>query len=487
MSADDANREPTGDAAHQPTEINRGNLRWRSPQANITGAGILASYSVRFWCLVLVVGVFAGVWGSLLVGLLHLTERLAYGVDRATLLGTVDASPHWRRLAALAVAAVITSVGVVVLGRRSTGGTEVTDAIWKRSGQLDFFRSLARGLLSIVIIGMGVSLGREAAPQLAGASFGSRVSDRAKLPVWQRRLLVAAGAGAGFAAIYNVPLAGTLLAMEVMLGTLALPLVLPALLCSASATAVAWIFLGDGPQYHVTFDRFHPSQLLFAVLLGPIIGLAAMGWTRLIRFANHVRPSNVGRWFAPMGAFLMLGLLSLEYPELLGNGHGIVRLTIVGSLSLGLLLMLLLLKPLVTAACIASGAPGGLLTPTLAVGSLMAAVAGTLWSHVWPGSAAEAYVLIGGAAFLAAAMQGPLTGAVLALELTNQFGTLMVPMLIAVVEATVLARLMGAHSIYSARVKDGKPPVDPPDAYSANPATVGVLDEVPPGQPPSPL
>ena len=66
-------------------------------------------------------------------------------------------------------------------------------------------------------VGLGVSLGREAAPQLAGAATASRLAEWAKLPIWQRRLLVASGAGAGFAAVYNVPLGGTLLALEVML------------------------------------------------------------------------------------------------------------------------------------------------------------------------------------------------------------------------------------------------------------------------------
>ena len=134
----------------------------------------------------------------------------------------------------------------------------MTEAIWLRSGKLDLVHSLARGVLSIVIVGMGVSLGREAGPQLVGAAFASRAAEWAKLPVWQRRLLVASGAGAGFAAVYNVPLGGTLLALEVMLGTLALALVLPALLMSVTATAVAWIFLGDHPIYHVGAVSFHP-------------------------------------------------------------------------------------------------------------------------------------------------------------------------------------------------------------------------------------
>src|SRR5207302_1207142 len=126
---------------------------------------------------------------------------------------------------ALLAAAVILIIGLRVLGRMSTGGTEVSEALWLRSGRLEFLPSLARGTLSIVTVGMGVSLGREAAPQLFGAATASRLCDWADVPVWQRRLLVAAGAGAGFAAVYNVPLGGTLLALEVLLGTLALPLV----------------------------------------------------------------------------------------------------------------------------------------------------------------------------------------------------------------------------------------------------------------------
>ena len=198
----------------------------------MTGLGIIASYSARFWTLVIGLGVISGLAAAALVGLLRLVERLSYGVHRPTLLAAVDAAPSWRRIVALLLAAVIVTVSLRVLGRASTGGTEVTEAIWLRSGKLDFVHSLARGVLSIVTVGMGVSLGREAAPQLAGAAFASRAAEWAKLPVWQRRLLVASGAGAGFAAVYNVPLGGTLLALEVMLGTLALPLVLPALLMS---------------------------------------------------------------------------------------------------------------------------------------------------------------------------------------------------------------------------------------------------------------
>jgi chloride channel protein, CIC family len=464
--------------------------RWLSPQPNLTGLGIIASYSRRFWALLIVLGVITGLAASALIKLLRLVERLTYGIHGdhiVTLLAAAEHAPGWRRIAALLAAAVIVIVGLQVLGRRSTGGTEVTEAIWLRSGRLDLLASVARSILSIVTIGMGVSLGREAAPQLVGAATASRLSEWGDLPTWQRRLVVASGAGAGFAAVYNVPLGGTLLALEVMLGTLALPLVLPALLTSITATAVAWIFLGTGPIYHIPTYVLHDSQLLYAALMGPIIGIVAVGWTRLIAAANAARPKRLGRYLAPFAAFGALGLLSLQYPQLLGNGRAIVQLTVVGQLSLGLMAVLLVLKPLVTAGCIGAGAPGGLFTPTFAVGVLLAGVGGSLWSHVWPGAAVGSYALIGGAAFLAAAMQGPLSATVLVLELTRHFDALMVPTLLAVIEATVLARRLGAASIYSARLVRAGLPDERPAGNAAAVAALYALDETLPGdftQPP---
>jgi chloride channel protein, CIC family len=451
--------------------------RYESPQPNVTGLGVIASYGVQFWGLVIFIGVLAGLGAAGLTWILHTTEHLTYGGHAATLLMAVEAAPGWRRIVALAAAAVIVVAGLWLLGRRSTGGTEVSEAIWLRSGILDFPRAVARGVISIVTVGMGVSLGREAAPQLFGAASASRLALWAEVPTWQRRLLVASGAGAGFAAIYNVPLGGALMALEVLLGTLALSLVLPALLCAVTATAVAWIFLGDKSIYTVGPVEAHAGQIVFAVLIGPVIGLLAVAWTRLIAAANHARPAGIGRWLAPVAVFLALGLLSLQYPQLLGNGRGIIQLTFDAKLSLGLLAILFLLKPLVTAACIASGAPGGLFTPTFTVGVLLAGFCGTVWAHIWPGGAEPAYALIGGGAFLAAAMQGPIAGVVLVLELTQHFNSLIVPTLIAVVEATVLSRRLGAASIYSARLAGGVTPDTAPVANTGAVAAIYALDE----------
>jgi H+/Cl- antiporter ClcA len=212
------------------------------------------------------------------------------------------------------VGAAVGSVGADVWGRVPvSGGTEVSEAVWLRGAHMALVPSVARAVISIVTVALGVSLGREGAPQLVGAASASRLSDWGALPTWQRRLLVASGAGAGFAAVYNVPLGGTLFALEVLLGTLALPLVLPALATSVIATTVAWIWLGTGPVYR-----------LLATPCTRSAGLGRRGGAdhrrRSHRLGAHHR---LGRHSPPTGrslhrpfvVFFILGLVSLRYPR----------------------------------------------------------------------------------------------------------------------------------------------------------------------------
>ncbi len=441
--------------------------QWASHQPNVTGRGIIAGYSTRFWMLVIALGLSTGVAGSLLMGLLHLVEHASWDYHSGTFLNAARAAPAWRHLAVLAGAAAVVGAGVLILQRLpASGAGEVSESLWLRGARLALLPSLALGMISIVTVGMGVSLGREAAPQLAGAATASRISDWAGLPLWQRRLLVASGAGAGMAAVYNVPLGGALFALEVLLGTLALPLVLPAITTSVIATAVAWITLGTHPTYAVPDYAVHASQLVWAALMGPLAGLLAVAWVRLVARANALRPQHHGRFAAPLVVFLLLGLISIPYPQLLGNGLDIVQLASVGAVSIGLLAVLLVLKPLVTAACLGSGSPGGLFTPTLTVGVLFAGVTGIAWSHLWPGAAPGSYALIGGGAFLAAAMQAPLAAVVLILELTRHTDALMVPTLLAIAIATVVGRRLGAPSIYSARLEPNRSPQNRPEEPS---------------------
>ena len=421
-----------------------------TPQPNVPGRGIVASYGVRFWLLVVAVGVGAGVGGAALIELLRAVQHLAWSYHSGDFLDAVKRTSSARRVLVLLAGGVVAGGGAMLLSRHNPG--EVSEALWLRGARVPFWASIARGVHSIVIVALGASLGREAAPQQTGAAVASALSEWARLPDWQRRLLVACGAGAGMAAVYNVPLGGALFALEVLLGTLTLPLVLPALATSLIATAVAWIALPTGPTYTIPSYPVSGSQIVWAAIVGPIAGLAAIGWIRLIARAHALRPSGWIRLAAPIVVFTALGALAIAYPQLLGNGKPVVQLALVAQLSVALLAVLMVLKPLVTAACLGSGAPGGLFTPTLAYGVLLGGLLGEGWAQIWPGAPLGGYAIIGGAAVLGAAMQGPLAAVVLLLELTRHADALTVPILIAVVEATVLARVLGAPSIYSARL-----------------------------------
>jgi H+/Cl- antiporter ClcA len=427
-----------------------------SAQPNVPGRGIVASYDLRFWTLVATVGVAAGLGGALLIELLRAVQHLAWSYHSGDFLDAVQRTSSARRVLVLLGGGIVAGVGGLLLAR--TPATDVSDALWLRGARLPLAASCARAVHSIVIVALGASLGREAAPQQVGAAVASNLSDWAKLPEWQRRLLVACGAGAGMAAVYNVPLGGALFALEVLLGTLTLPLVLPALATSLIATAVAWIALPSSPTYSIPTYPISARQVVWALLIGPIAGLAAVAYIQLISRAHALRPSGWLRVLAPIVVFTALGALAISYPQLLGNGKPVVQLALAAKLSVGLLAVLFVLKPIVTAACLGSGAPGGLFTPTLTYGVLLGGLLGEGWTQIWPGSTLGSYAIIGGAAVLAASMQGPLAAVVLLLELTHHGDALMVPVLIAVVEATVLARVLGAPSIYSARLASHEPP-----------------------------
>ena len=421
-----------------------------SHQPNVPGRGIVAGYSPRFWGLVALIGVAAGVGAALLTLLLNAVQYAAWDYRSGGYLRAVMSATAARHVVVLLAAGVIAGVGGLLIRRvRGSGAGEISEALWLGGGRLSFWRSQARGVLSIVIVGMGASLGREGAPQLTGAAVATVLSEWAKLPVWQRRLLVACGAGAGMAAVYNVPLGGALFAVEVLLGTLSLPVVLPAVAMSAIATVVAWVVVPDRPTYLVPVFALKASLVVWAVIIGPLAGLVAVGWVRTVAAVNKLKPRRRGRVLAPIIIFTALGAVSIRYPQLLGNGKDTVALALTGQLAVGLVAALLVLKPFATAACLGSGAPGGLFTPTLTFGVLFGDLLGHGWAAIWPGAALGSYAIIGGAAVLAASMQGPISAVVLMLELTHTGDGLMVPILLAVAEATIVARVLGAPSIYS--------------------------------------
>ena len=115
---------------------------------------------------------------------------------------------------------------------------------------------------------------------------------------------------------------------------------------------------------------------------------------------------------------------------------------------------LVFVRPMATVASVASGAPGGLFTPSLAAGALAGAALGQLWLQVHPGGDIGLFALLGAGAMLAASTQGPISSLVLMMELTGQARAFALPMLTAIVIATATARLIEWRSVYEARLSD---------------------------------
>jgi H+/Cl- antiporter ClcA len=435
-----------------------------TPQPNVMGAGSMRVLPLRMWALICVTGVGAGLAGGLLMLLLRLVQHLAWPYSPGDdFLDAVRAAPGWQRFTVVLGAGALTA-GVPWLLRKSLGGGhggDLAEKIWFGSGNLEPFRTSVRALLSIVIVGMGASLGREAAPKQAGALIASLLGGWARLPQSQRRLLAACGAGAGIAAVYNVPVGGGLFALEVLLGSLSLSLVPAALATSLIAVAVSWLLLPDAPTYEIPHWTVNPSLTLFAIVAGPIAGVVSALYVRLIAFADLQAPSGAWKLVAPLGVFAVLGALALPFPELLGNGKDVVQATFTGSEALPLLAVVVALKPLATAACLGCGAPGGLFTPTMTLGAALGGALGLLWLMAWPGGPPGPYAAVGAAAVLAAATQGPLSAIVLAIELTRRLDWVIVPVAIGVVGATATARAMEVRSIYSARIHLGRLATNP--------------------------
>ena len=408
-----------------------------------------------FWLAVILTGVGAGIGAAVLTRLLEVVQHLMWPVPGANLLDAAAQAGTWRHILVLLGAGLATGIGQIILGRLSSGNAiDITAAIWFSAGRLPARRTLGSAVLSVILVGMGVSLGREGAPKQVGAVIANGLSDRAHLSDEQRRLLVACGAGAGMAAAYGVPLGGALFALEVLRGVLALRLVLPALVASMIATAVSWVALPDAPTYLIPSYGSSAPIVFWALLAGPVAGLVSVGYVRMIAWADRNKPSGWRRLLAPALAMLVLGLVSIWFPQLLGNGKDITQLAFTGQVAPALLLALLFLKPAATVMCFGSGAPGGLFTPSLALGALLGGVLGDAWSWLWPGISPGLFAVIGAAAVLAATTQGPISAVVLMMELTGRDRSFIVPLLLAVAIATLVARTIEPRSIYDARLTD---------------------------------
>ncbi|WP_321805663.1 chloride channel protein [Burkholderia sp. BCC1993] len=405
-----------------------------------------ASPFARMAAVTILTGVGAGVGGMLLALLLHAIQHVAYGYSLAHVVGTesfltgVSQADPQRRVAVLVVCGLVAGGGWWALYRYGRPLVSIRRAVRAADPRMPFVSTTVHALLQIVTVALGSPLGREVAPREIGSLLAGQLAHRAGLTPADCRLMVACGAGAGLAAVYNVPLGGAVFVLEVLLGTFELRALVAAVVTSAIAAAVAWIGLGNEHQYTVPPFVLSTPLVAWSIVCGPLFGFAAYGFVRLTSRARADAPK--GRLLPVLALinFAVIGVLAMRFPQLLGNGKGPASMGFDGTLTIGLAATLLVLKVAIEAGSLRAGAEGGLLTPGLANGALLGVVLGGLWSLVWPGASIGGCALVGATAFLAASMQMPITAVVLLLEFTRANHDSLVPMLLAVAGSLVAYR-----------------------------------------------
>jgi H+/Cl- antiporter ClcA len=377
-------------------------------------------------------GVLAGLAGILLVLLLRIVQQFAYGYsDESFLLGVTAATPGHRILVLLSCGLLAGAgwYGLNSLGRPLISVEAATSAPARAFPAIE---TLGNAVLQIITVALGSPLGREGAPREVGGLLAQWLATTFRLSAQESGSLIACGAGAGLAAVYDVPLAGALFTLEVLLRSYRPPDIAAALATSVIAALVAWLGLGNVIQYPVPSLSIDASLIAWSLTVGPLLGVAAHLFRRAGTVVARMSPGDWRLLPANLLAFLFIGLLAVYYPQILGNGRGPIQLSLADDLTMSLAATLLVLRVVVTMAALAAGARGGLLTPSLTIGTLLAILLGELWSKLWPGPPLAAFAVIGGTAFLAAARSMPLTAIVLMLEFTRVGQDFLFPMAIAV-------------------------------------------------------
>lgn len=399
---------------------------------------------LRLLAVTVLVGIGAGASGLVVSWLLHGLEHLVYGFGEGDFLDDLPTPSNLTRVLALFVAGIVGGFGWWALRRWGSKVVSVEAAV--TGTRMPVLSTLWNVALQIVIVGLGASIGREVAPRELAALASQWITRALGVSPRERTILVACGAGAGLAAVYDVPLAGAVFAVEVLLAELSIATVLPALATSAIAALVARLVTSAAPLYDVPHLTLSPSLIVWSIVVGPVVGFAALGFVVLAKWAGDRRPRGWTILIVMPAVFTAVGVASIWFPQILGNGRALGQLGFTGG-SLLFIAAVVVLKTASTTGTIGAGAAGGTLTPSLALGSGTGAVLGGLWLLMWPGSSAAAFAFVAAAAFLASSMKAPLTGLVLVLEFTGQGTTLLVPTLLAIAGSVTVTYMVGRRKI----------------------------------------
>lgn len=406
----------------------------------------VAGRRVNLLAAVLVLGVVIGVVAGLLTLLLYGIEQVALGFVESPDEPGPFATPAVRRALSVIVGSAIAAVAWWLLRTRATTVPSVTKAV--NGARMPGWQTIVHVLLQILIVGTGMSIGREVAPREFGALAGQRASSVFRLDARDTRMVVAIAAGAGLAGVYNAPLAGAFFAVEILLAEMTLEAVGLALTCSAVAAWVATLIKGT----HTFYDMgevdalFTPDLMLFALLAGAVFGVCGALFRAGSSWAERHKASGAAiLWQLPL-AGVLTGVVAIWVPQVMGNGRATAQMGFGASADvalIGVLLVSCVVKAVMTLLTIRAGASGGVLTPGIALGATIGATLGIVWMQAFGTNAIGVYALMGACALLAASQHAPMMAMCLVMELADAPLNLFVPVSLAVAVSSLVGSWAG--------------------------------------------
>jgi len=337
------------------------------------------------------------------------------------------------------------------------GIPEAMEAVLFGQSRMRFRVGLLKPLATAFAIGTGGPFGAEGPIIQTGAAFGSIFGQAINLTPYDRRILLAAGAAAGMAATFKAPLAGLMVAVELLLFEMRARSFIPVAFGAATATAVRVYFAGWAPLFPTPpFELRHMQELWLFALLGVIMGVVGLAMIRALFWIedlfDHLPLKHALLWSPAIGA-LLLGVIGYFYPEVFGTGYDTIHAMLNDNLTVGKLLGVSIAKFWALTISLGSGTTGGVFAPSLIVGGGIGAGYAMAWRHVFPQFVSDPafYSLVAMGAAFGGIARAPFTSIVFLFELSRNPNSLL-PLIVCVMVADGFVRLFSRESIMTGKL-----------------------------------
>ncbi len=356
-------------------------------------------------------------------------------------------------------------IGGIIVGFMAKYGTskikghgipEAMEAVMVNRSRIEPRVAILKPISAAIAIGTGGPFGAEGPIIQTGGAVGSLIGQAFHTTASERKVLLACGAAAGMSATFNTPIAGVILAIELLLFEFKARSFIPLVIASTLATAVHMQLLGVGPMFKVTpMDFGIPHALPFYLLLGLLCGFAAVGFSKLLYWTeDQFEKLPIDElWWPAIGA-LGLGIIGYFVPRVLGVGYDTIGDILNANLAWKLLLVVMVAKAAALVISLGSGTSGGLLAPMFMSSAAMGGVFAMGVDRILPAAnlSAGAFALVAMGAVFGAASRATFSFIIFAFEITRDYNSVLPLMLVSVIADGIAMWLMPRASIMTEKL-----------------------------------